>query len=284
MNLVTQSPACSFQAQLNCLRNGPVDSANWTNDVEAILLQCGKFRSIQKFEFIIHRCSLRSATCLHSFTAVLISLFSKMIRPVARTLSRPTSTLFTPFRSSFPTIGRRFGSTAPVDKPRPWKSTATRWAVVIAGLYYYNTNKMFAEEPAYAVPPPETDRETEVMPTIDELATQRRQQALARQSASTSTVNSNQNVTAAVTPEERASPSSPEELEEEAEGEGAFNPETGEINWDCPCLGGMAHGPCGEQFKTAFSCFVYSKEEPKGIDCIENFKYATLTQPHCNYW
>ncbi|OBA14247.1 uncharacterized protein OGAPODRAFT_44354, partial [Ogataea polymorpha] len=46
----------------------------------------------------------------------------------------------------------------------------------------------------------------------------------------------------------------------------------GEINWDCPCLGGMAHGPCGEEFKAAFSCFVYSKEEPKGIDCIEKFK------------
>lgn len=34
----------------------------------------------------------------------------------------------------------------------------------------------------------------------------------------------------------------------------------------------MAHGPCGEQFKQAFSCFVYSKEEPKGMDCIEHFK------------
>lgn len=33
------------------------------------------------------------------------------------------------------------------------------------------------------------------------------------------------------------------ELAEEAGQEGAFNPETGEINWDCPCLGGMAHGP-----------------------------------------
>lgn len=65
-----------------------------------------------------------------------------------------------------------------------------------------------------------------------------------------------------------------QELEEEAGQEAAFNPETGEINWDCPCLGGMAHGPCGEEFKAAFSCFVYSKEEPKGIDCIENFKYV----------
>ena len=61
-------------------------------------------------------------------------------------------------------------------------------------------------------------------------------------------------------------------LEEEAGQQGAFNEETGEINWDCPCLGGMAHGPCGEEFKEAFSCFVYSKEEPKGVECIEKFK------------
>jgi intermembrane space import and assembly protein 40 len=67
-----------------------------------------------------------------------------------------------------------------------------------------------------------------------------------------------------------------QELEEEAGQEAAFNPETGEINWDCPCLGGMAHGPCGEDFKAAFSCFVYSEEEPKGIDCIEKFKYVVL--------
>jgi len=53
---------------------------------------------------------------------------------------------------------------------------------------------------------------------------------------------------------------------------GAFNPETGEINWDCPCLGGMAHGPCGPEFREAFSCFVFSEQEPKGIDCVEKFK------------
>ncbi|GHJ85548.1 hypothetical protein NliqN6_1950 [Naganishia liquefaciens] len=52
----------------------------------------------------------------------------------------------------------------------------------------------------------------------------------------------------------------------------AYNEETGEINWDCPCLGGMAHGPCGEDFKAAFSCFVHSTEEPKGVDCIEKFR------------
>lgn len=67
-------------------------------------------------------------------------------------------------------------------------------------------------------------------------------------------------------------PTSPEELEAEANQQGAFNPETGEINWDCPCLGGMAHGPCGEEFKSAFSCFIYSEVEPKGVDCIDKFK------------
>lgn len=46
----------------------------------------------------------------------------------------------------------------------------------------------------------------------------------------------------------------------------------GEIDWDCPCLQGATEGPCGEGFKTAFQCFVYSKEEPKGTDCLEEFK------------
>ncbi|CCE61857.1 hypothetical protein TPHA_0B01850 [Tetrapisispora phaffii CBS 4417] len=62
------------------------------------------------------------------------------------------------------------------------------------------------------------------------------------------------------------------ETEEEAQHEGAVNPDTGEINWDCACLGGMAYGPCGEEFKEAFACFVYSEAEPKGIDCVEKFQ------------
>jgi mitochondrial intermembrane space import and assembly protein 40 len=55
-------------------------------------------------------------------------------------------------------------------------------------------------------------------------------------------------------------------------GGGAFDPVTGKINWDCPCLGGMAYGPCGMQFREAFSCFVFSEAEPKGMDCVEKFK------------
>ncbi|KAI9104549.1 hypothetical protein DFS34DRAFT_603580 [Phlyctochytrium arcticum] len=54
--------------------------------------------------------------------------------------------------------------------------------------------------------------------------------------------------------------------------EEAYNPETGEINWDCPCIAGMTKPPCGESFKAAFSCFVYSTEEPKGVDCLDAFR------------
>ncbi|XP_074102057.1 mitochondrial intermembrane space import and assembly protein 40-B [Cotesia typhae] len=46
----------------------------------------------------------------------------------------------------------------------------------------------------------------------------------------------------------------------------------GEINWNCPCLGGMATGPCGLEFRDAFSCFHYSTAEPKGSDCYDAFK------------
>ena len=30
-------------------------------------------------------------------------------------------------------------------------------------------------------------------------------------------------------------------------------------------------GPCGVEFRDAFSCFHYSTEEPKGKDCLEKF-------------
>uniref|UniRef100_T1H130 CHCH domain-containing protein n=1 Tax=Megaselia scalaris TaxID=36166 RepID=T1H130_MEGSC len=34
----------------------------------------------------------------------------------------------------------------------------------------------------------------------------------------------------------------------------------------------MATGPCGVDFREAFSCFHYSTAEPKGSDCYEQFK------------
>ena len=46
----------------------------------------------------------------------------------------------------------------------------------------------------------------------------------------------------------------------------------GEINWLCPCLGGLATGPCGVPFRNAFSCFHFSRTDPKGSDCLNAFK------------
>ncbi|XP_041969761.1 mitochondrial intermembrane space import and assembly protein 40-B [Aricia agestis] len=55
----------------------------------------------------------------------------------------------------------------------------------------------------------------------------------------------------------------------------------GSINWGCPCLGGMATGPCGTQFREAFSCFHYSEAEPKGSDCYE--KFSTMQECMSQY-
>lgn len=135
-------------------------------------------------------------------------------------------------------------------------------------------------------PPPQFSDED--LPTVEAVVAQKRREAEARlqKAASapeppTATLPSETSPSAPAkdveTQDQTTYPEgSPEALEEEAGQQGAFNPETGEINWDCPCLGGMAHGPCGEEFKAAFSCFVYSKEEPKGMDCIDKFQYGLL--------
>ncbi|XP_078400921.1 mitochondrial intermembrane space import and assembly protein 40-like [Cetorhinus maximus] len=78
-----------------------------------------------------------------------------------------------------------------------------------------------------------------------------------------------------VTKEDHEAPSSAELIADDPndpyEEHGLILP-NGDINWNCPCLGGMASGPCGEQFKSAFSCFHYSKEEVKGSDCLDQFR------------
>uniref|UniRef100_A0A8C7GGJ6 Coiled-coil-helix-coiled-coil-helix domain containing 4a n=1 Tax=Oncorhynchus kisutch TaxID=8019 RepID=A0A8C7GGJ6_ONCKI len=75
-----------------------------------------------------------------------------------------------------------------------------------------------------------------------------------------------------VTKEDHEAPSNAELIADDPndpyEDQGLILP-SGEINWNCPCLGGMASGPCGTQFKEAFSCFHYSNEE------------RTLPQPQC---
>ena len=53
---------------------------------------------------------------------------------------------------------------------------------------------------------------------------------------------------------------------------GAILP-NGEINWDCPCLGNLPNGPCGPNFREAFSCWVENKDNEEGFaeHCFENF-------------
>ena len=128
------------------------------------------------------------------------------------------------------------------------------------------------------------------LPTIDAIIAEKRARAAQRateesrreqleaataKAAEVAAVSATETVKPAVAEEveeEQAEAASIEDLEAEAGQQGAFNPETGEINWDCPCLGGMADGPCGPEFREAFSCFVHSTEEPKGMECIDKFK------------
>ncbi|KAL6825737.1 hypothetical protein J3E69DRAFT_334938 [Trichoderma sp. SZMC 28015] len=200
-----------------------------------------------------------------------------MYRAALRTASRPA---VGGLRTSLVrTAPRRFASTAPADKSRSWKSSAARWGLAVAGVYYYNTSSVFADEAeAHALPIPAPYTENE-LPTVDALIEQKRKEVSPKAIEPATKKTETPKTEAVKTDDKSEAPAQsaagfggPEALEEEASQEGAFNPETGEINWDCPCLGGMAHGPCGEEFKTAFSCFVYSTEEPKGMDCIEKFQ------------
>lgn len=199
-------------------------------------------------------------------------------------------------------------SAAPSKKRSTLKGTAARWALAAGIVYWYTTSAVFADEPKClslslcplpSAPPnsqhianlplpnppveeerpagpteAETDRPASLLPTTPLRSSKTPPSSTSATSATSSTTTTTSS--SATGKGESAAlathPRAPDELEEEASQEGAFNPETGEINWDCPCLGGMAHGPCGEEFKAAFSCFIFSTEEPKGVDCIDKFK------------
>ncbi|KAI1851523.1 hypothetical protein JX265_012395 [Neoarthrinium moseri] len=180
---------------------------------------------------------------------------------------------------------RRFASTSPADKKRSWKSSAVRWGLALGAVYWYSTSPTFTEEPLpqHVAPPPQFSDDD--LPTVEAVVAQKRREAEERSAKAAALPKEEVAVPAPADGDATAEPPAPEAeagapmaggpeaLEAEADQQGAFNPETGEINWDCPCLGGMADGPCGEEFKAAFSCFVYSKEEPKGMDCIDKFQH-----------
>merc|ERR1712093_837595 len=219
------------------------------------------------------RCPPRTFPLSHStlaepskLAAVSPSMFSSALRATPRRIASSRTTLP---RSS----ARRLLSTAPPSqKSRSWKSSAVGWGLAGAGVYYYNTSNVFAEEPEAAIQKLDDSLhniQESREPTVDAIFEEkRRRQAQVAAEAE----QKQQFAEGGIEGEEGEEEGGLEGLEDEAGQQGAFNPETGEINWDCPCLGGMAHGPCGEEFKAAFSCFVYSTEEPKGVECIEKFK------------
>ncbi|KAF5664548.1 mitochondrial intermembrane space import assembly 40 [Fusarium denticulatum] len=192
-----------------------------------------------------------------------------MYRTTMRSASRP---VIASLRSNTIRVApRRFNSTAtPADKSRSWKSSVARLGLAFGAVYYYNTSPIFADEAISKTVPAPAAFSDDDLPTVDSVLEEKRKQIKAKSEkpADSSKPSEPQQSNS----QAAAADGSPAALEEEADQQGAFNPETGEINWDCPCLGGMAHGPCGEEFKTAFSCFVYSTEEPKGMDCIEKFQ------------
>ncbi|KAL2825295.1 hypothetical protein BDW59DRAFT_146364 [Aspergillus cavernicola] len=186
-----------------------------------------------------------------------------MFRPASRALLRAPA-VATP---RGPASRRLISTTATKTKSRSWKSTFARVGLAAGAVYYYNTSSVFAENPTLSfrskpTPKPETENS---LPTLDSVKPKPRDEKPSAPAEPTP-----ESTSAAAKSD--ATLGAAEELEEEAGQQAAFNPETGEINWDCPCLGGMAHGPCGEDFKAAFSCFIYSEEEPKGIECIDKFK------------
>jgi mitochondrial intermembrane space import and assembly protein 40 len=127
---------------------------------------------------------------------------------------------------------------------------------------------------------PKADYTEDNTPTLDAITQSSREKKQKQQSVLGSIASEDSSSSESASPSSQPEPeppsppsaSDPAGLEDEASSEGAFNPVTGEINWDCPCLGGMAHGPCGEEFRAAFSCFVFSEDEPKGMECIDKFK------------
>lgn len=215
-----------------------------------------------------------------------------MFRPATRALARA------PAVAARGPASTRLISTGPAPKSRSWKNYAVRLGLAAGAVYYYNTSSVFAQEsscmsclvPSGFRRTPKRKHNCGLFGTLltqfDTVSLNKSQKENVDEDSSAPTLDSiTPKIRQERVPHSQPKPAPPaseadrleggmdaQALEEEAGQEAAFNPETGEINWDCPCLGGMAHGPCGEEFKAAFSCFVYSNEEPKGIECIDKFK------------
>ena len=286
------------------LECGPIIYSSFRHPFYCRLLAKDLFTGIRFAIYVKHR---PFSSCIRfqcppsdrSRSETFLVIWSAMFRPASRSILRSAQSSLAPART---TATRRFLSTVPPNqRSRGWKSSAARWGLAMAAIYYYNTSELFAEQPAgckydcrrgtsqsvdqsdtsLVHLDPKADYEDSNTSSLDGI-TQSSPEKKARQQSVLASIASEDNRTPSTAssavsqpesePSSTPSASDPAGLEDEASSEGAFNPTTGEINWDCPCLGGMAHGPCGEEFRAAFSCFVFSEEEPKGMDCIDKFQ------------
>lgn len=47
----------------------------------------------------------------------------------------------------------------------------------------------------------------------------------------------------------------------------------GDLNWSCPCLGGLPYGPCGYQFREFFECIHKIQDQNNiGQECFPKFE------------
>ncbi|KAF4969427.1 hypothetical protein FSARC_3358 [Fusarium sarcochroum] len=174
--------------------------------------------------------------------------------------------------SSSPIPARRLASTATRHGARSWQRSAVGLGFSISMVAYFNTGSVFAESLSQSNPAPALS-DDDRFPTESSLESQKQSQE-----SNTMPISKNRepigphkspvNAQDTMVEDDRRAPE-----EKDTSQKGAYDPETGEFNWDCPCLGGMAHGPCGEEFKVAFRCFTLSTEEPRGIECIEKFQH-----------
>ena len=64
---------------------------------------------------------------------------------------------------------------------------------------------------------------------------------------------------------------------------GFIKQDTKELNWDCPCVGWVVSGPCGYEFRKAFECSYYSKDETHPEECgkaRDNVVQCMRDHPH----
>ncbi|KAF8420768.1 hypothetical protein BGX38DRAFT_1240770, partial [Terfezia claveryi] len=174
-----------------------------------------------------------------------------------------------------------FGNMGP--GPKSFKSAAARLALAIGGTYYYLTSSVFAEENTYSkhVPSPavvgsgdgndgedDGDGNTTYARLGDIRLTKDSNLLTGSEGLTTTKAAGDVSVPGATT-------TAPSELEEEADQQGHSTPRR-ERSTGLSVPGGHGSWPCGEEFRNAFSCFVYSTAEPKGVDCLRSLRACRI--------